>query len=127
MPAANNDIFNILQIQYVERLITASLGINPNSEILKGHFPSHPVVPGACMLQVVKEVLENALNDTLRLKKADHLKFMSLIEPENNQTVQLEITYRETEDGDIFATAKLFASEIVCFKLQGTFIKVPDR
>ena len=127
MPAANNDIFNILQIQYLEGSVTAILSINPNSEILKGHFPGHPVVPGACMLQVVKEVLENALNDTLRLKKADHLKFMSLIEPENNQTVQLEITYRETEEGDIFATARLSAGEIVCFKLQVTFIKVPDR
>jgi 3-hydroxyacyl-[acyl-carrier-protein] dehydratase len=127
MPAANNDIFNILQIQHLEGSITASLNINPNSKILKGHFPGQPVVPGACMLQVVKEVLESALNDTLRLKKADHLKFMSLIEPGNNQTVQLEITYREIEEGDIFATAKLFAGEIVCFKLQGTFIKMPDR
>ncbi|HJP62956.1 MAG TPA: hypothetical protein VJ844_05910 [Mucilaginibacter sp.] len=127
MPAANNDIFNILQIQHLEGSITARLSINPNNEILKGHFPGHPVVPGACILQVVKEVLEDALNDTLRLKKADHLKFMSLIEPENNQTVQLEITYRETEEGGIFATAKLSAGEIVCFKLQGTFIKMPDR
>jgi len=127
MPAANNDIFNILQAQHVEGSITASLNINPNSEILKGHFPGHPVVPGACMLQIVKEVLEDALNDTLRLKKADHLKFMSLIEPGNNQTVQLEITYRETEGSDIFATARLSAGEIVCFKLQGTFIKMPNR
>lgn len=118
----HNDLFTINQIDHKDNSITALLGIDTESEILKGHFPGHPVVPGACMVQIVKEVLEAALKTTLRLKKADQLKFMCLIDPTAlNGNVQLDIDYRLEEDNTVYAAGKLTDGETVCFKLQGTF------
>ena len=97
MPAANNDLFSIKNITHEDGIITAQLGINKDSDILKGHFPSHPVVPGACMLQIVKDVLETALAQPIRLKRADHLKFMTMIDPANTKHVQLNITHKNIE------------------------------
>ena len=57
MAEANNDLFSIEKVTHEDGAIKATLGINSDSEILKGHFPGHPVVPGACMLQITKEVL----------------------------------------------------------------------
>jgi len=125
MPAATNyDLFSIIQITHGEGSVLSALSINPASNILNGHFPGHPVVPGACMLQIVKEVLESALACSFLLKKADHLKFMSLIEPENNREAQLEIVYREAAEGDVNVNAKLSVGETVCFKLQGSFLRL---
>ena len=121
MPVDTHDLFIILQITHENGVIRAELGINAESEILKGHFPGHPVVPGASMLQLVKDVLEQALAKRVRLKKADHLKFMSLIEP-GGDDVQLEINCKLVEDSGFFVTAKLLAGETVCFKLQGVFV-----
>jgi len=122
MPSANNDLFSIDNLSHEAGTISAMLGINPNSEILKGHFPGHPVVPGACMLQIVKEVLEDALKQTLRLKKADQLKFMLMIDPTNTLAVQLDISYQYAEDGAIGLTAKLSNPDVVYFKFLGSFV-----
>jgi 3-hydroxyacyl-[acyl-carrier-protein] dehydratase len=119
----NNDLFNIDDITHEDGAIRATLGINQNSEILKGHFPGHPVVPGAIMMQIVKEVLEMALNSPLRLKKADQLKFISMIDPTNTLVVQLYITYKYTEDDAVSVIAKLSNTDAPYFKFQGSFIK----
>jgi len=123
MSAVNNDLFSIEEIKHEDGAIRATLGINADSEILKGHFPGHPVVPGACMLQITKEVLESILQTSLRLKKADQLKFMTMIDPASTPRVELDISYRHQDDDGVTATAKLSNADTVYFKLQGSFIK----
>ena len=115
------DPFLIRQISHSNHTIRLQLGINAEAALLKGHFPGHPVVPGASMLQLVKDILEEALATELRLRKADHLKFLSLIAP-GIAELELEINYQIKEEGELFVTAKLSDAEKICFKLQGTFI-----
>lgn len=123
MTAANKDLFSIEEINHEDGVIEATLGINGESEILKGHFPGHPVVPGACMLQITKEVLESILQTPLQLKKADQLKFMTMIDPTNTPRVKLDISYRQLEDNnDILVNAKLSNLDTVYFKLNGSFV-----
>jgi 3-hydroxyacyl-[acyl-carrier-protein] dehydratase len=122
MPAANNDLLRIDAITHEDGVISATISINPNSEILKGHFPGQPIVPGACMLQIIKEVLEGALNTSIRLKKADHLKFLSMIDPENTRSVLLEVSYKFAGENTINVTGKLVNGETVGFKFQGSFM-----
>jgi 3-hydroxyacyl-[acyl-carrier-protein] dehydratase len=124
MTTANNDLFGIDKIAHEDGGISAILNINADSEILKGHFPGHPVVPGACMLQIVKEVLESVLGNALRVKKADQLKFMVMIDPASTPAVQLDIAYQYAEDDIISVTAKLSNPEAVYFKFLGSFVKV---
>ena len=124
MSSANNDLFFIEKITVEDDIISATLGINPDSDILKGHFPSQPVIPGACMLQIVKEVLENALNSSLQLKKADQLKFMMMIDPTNTLTVALNMTYKNAEDGVIIITGRLSNPDTLYFKFQGSFVRI---
>ncbi|MBS1524673.1 MAG: hypothetical protein JST19_03425 [Bacteroidetes bacterium] len=117
-------LFRVSALHHQNHTVSAVLRIDADSDILKGHFPGHPVVPGASMLQIVKEVLEDALQTPLRLKKADRLKFMSLVEPSRAEEVQLEIGYRMQHDGGIHVSGKLSAGETACFKFQGTFVKL---
>jgi len=124
MAVTNNDLFSIEEITHQDGVIKAVLEINAASEILKGHFPGHPVVPGASMLQIIKEVLENALQTSIRLRKADQLKFMAMIDPGVTSRVGLDITYKQTEDGSIITAAKLSNADTIYFKFQGSFIRV---
>jgi len=121
MPAKTDPLFKISKLVHNDNIINARLDINKASDIFNGHFPGHPVVPGACMLQIVKEVLEKALNTPLLLKKADHLKFMAMIDPGNTQAVDLEVSYKFVEDA-LNVNAKLSNDTVVCFKFQGSFI-----
>ncbi len=122
MPTENHDLFSIRNIAHENGIILAVLSINPNSEILKGHFPGHPVIPGASMLQTLKEVLEETLKTTIFLKRADSLKFMRMLDPVNTETVLLDVVYNNIDDTTFNVTAKLSTDEMICFKFQGTFI-----
>jgi 3-hydroxyacyl-[acyl-carrier-protein] dehydratase len=124
MPSVTNDLFSIDKISHEDATISVMLGINADSEILKGHFPGHPVVPGACMLQIVKEVLESALNHPVRLKKADQLKFMIMIDPTNMLAVDLDMTYKYSDNETIVVTAKLSNPDALYFKFQGSFVRI---
>ncbi|HEX3385924.1 MAG TPA: hypothetical protein VHS53_12080 [Mucilaginibacter sp.] len=116
-------LFSIVSVTHENHHIRAVLQINVDDPILKGHFPGHPVVPGASMMQVVKEVLEDALQTRMLLKKGTQLKFMNLVDPTKTIEVQLEIDYRSREDG-IHANGRLLDGDTVCFKMQGVFVKV---
>lgn len=116
-------MFSFDKITHADGVISTVLALNPESEILKGHFPGQPVVPGACMLQIIKEVLESALNHPLRLKKADQLKFMIMINPANTLAVALDISYRYAGDGALSVSAKLSNPNALYFKFQGSFVR----
>lgn len=122
MEVENNELFKVDKLEHTDNIIKANLSINPNSPILKGHFPGQPIIPGACMLQIVKEVLESALSLSLQLKKASQLKFIAMIDPVKTASVQLEISYKFVDDA-VSITAKLSDGDRVCFKFQGTFVE----
>lgn len=113
-------IFRILSVSHEDNTVNAVLEIDELNEIFNGHFPDQPVVPGACMLQIVKEVMADALKVSLRLVKADNIKFLSLIQP-SAQSLQLNITYQLTNN-DIKVNVSLSSGEISCMKLQGMFV-----
>jgi 3-hydroxyacyl-[acyl-carrier-protein] dehydratase len=93
----------------------------PDNKIFRGHFPGQPVLPGACMLQMVKEVLEDQLHPTYRLQKADNLKFLSLVDPQLHRTLYLDLNYT-TDENVTRVNATVNTNEQPAFKLQATFV-----
>src|ERR1700743_1662046 len=55
--------------------------INEHHDIFKGHFPGNPVMPGVCMMQVIKELTEEITSKTLLMQSLSNAKFMALINP----------------------------------------------
>ncbi|RKR83449.1 3-hydroxyacyl-[acyl-carrier-protein] dehydratase [Mucilaginibacter gracilis] len=120
-----DSLYHIESTSHHDGNIIAALKINAQHDILKGHFPGQPVLPGACMLQITKEVLEQTLKLNLRLKKADHLKFIQLINPAVNNLINININYKLTNDSLYHVTGALYLGETACFKLKGVFISQP--
>jgi len=120
MMTAITPIFSIDKITHENETIAATLNIDKNSEIFDGHFPGQPVVPGASMLQLVKDVLERAVGKPVFLKKAVQLKFISLIDPRTSSQGTFAIVHTTDKD-EMAVTAQLHCNGSVCFKFQGTF------
>jgi 3-hydroxyacyl-[acyl-carrier-protein] dehydratase len=114
-------VFKILSIKHSGNNILAALAIDADSDIFKGHFPDQPVVPGACMLQTVKEILEDTFKGSLRMVKADNIKFLNMVTPDT-LGLELKISYQLLED-TIKVTAELASELSVFMKLQVGFIK----
>jgi len=118
-----NDFFYTRCINNEEGSVKATLEINPAHSIFAGHFPGQPVVPGVCMVQIIKEVLEGVLGRSLQLQKADHIKFLSMIVPEEHTVIEASIAYSSDASG-ISVVAVLTKGGTVCLKLKGSFVVV---
>jgi len=103
--------------------INSQLELNAAHKIFSGHFPGQPVVPGVCMIQMVKEILESSIGKKTRLVKSDHAKFLAMIDPRVHSAINATIKYSESEEG-IAVTASLFKDEIVFLKLKAVFINI---
>jgi len=116
-----DDFFTISSIQKENNSFRIMLELNAMHKIFEGHFPGRPVVPGACMLQMVKEVTEIILNKKIRLIMADNIKFLLLINPNEHRTLQMGLTFNISEDGIANVSANLSNGSSVCFKFSGSF------
>jgi len=115
------DFYTVVSTVKEADKIQAILKINPEHAIFRGHFPGQPVVPGVCMMQIVKELLETATSRSLRLHTGLDLKFLSVIDPGKNNTIHTETDYNVLASGDINVTARLFYNETTFFKFKGVF------
>ena len=115
-----NDFFYVQSSSHTSGTIAAHLQLNAMHRIFEGHFPGQPVVPGVCMLQIIKEMLEAALGQALQMRKADHIKFLAVIDPRKSVDVDAAIRYTCSEDS-YEVTASLFKEETVYLKLRGNF------
>jgi len=116
-------LYKILLSDHGDGIITATLELDIDNVIFAGHFPAQPVLPGACMLQMVKDVLESTLDKSLMLKQARQIKFLELIDPRINSILELTINYMNADDNTINVSATLNAKTAICFKFTGNFIR----
>ena len=114
-----NDFYTILQKETSPGVAKAKISINKNHRILEGHFPGLPVVPGVCMLQMVREIMEVVSGKELKIAGADNMKFLSVINPEQNDMVDVLVNFTE-ETGKFSISATLFAGTVTFFKLKAT-------
>ena len=116
------NFFYIKTLHQESGRINAVLEINAGHKIFEGHFPGQPVVPGVCMMQMVKEILEQATGKSTRLVSADNLKFLTVIDPRENSIIYAEINYAVGVDDQIKLSASLVNVGVVYFKMSGVFV-----
>lgn len=112
-----NDFYSLREIQSTESDFTALISFNADHAIFKGHFPQQPIVPGVCMMQIVKEVLEQETGKKLILNNAPQVKFLQLITPEITPSIHLKWVL---EEGFWNVQASL-KTEKDLFKMNGRF------
>lgn len=76
----------------------SQIKINPSHDIYKGHFPGRPVTPGVILMQLFKEQAERFTGKKLALKKASNVKFLAVVNPEEENQLILESEIEQLED-----------------------------
>ena len=113
-------LYTVQSFEQDEQTVNATIKLNPDHEVFKGHFPGNPVMPGVCMIQMIKELTERATGKTLFLSIASNIKFMAIINPEKNDTIRLVIDISEV-DGQIKVKNTVSFEETLALKLNATF------
>lgn len=114
------NLYRILSQKTEEATIRAELEVDALHEIFKGHFPSVPVLPGVCMVQCVKEIIELSINKNTRLDKADMIKFLTMLNPVESNIIAAEIILKETTDTRVTFQASLKSNNQFLLKYSGS-------
>ena len=72
--------------------------LNAAHEIFKGHFPDFPLLPGVVQIELLKDLLERSIGETLELKEAKNIKYLGMIDPKEQQQLKVNIAWT-TEAG----------------------------
>jgi 3-hydroxyacyl-[acyl-carrier-protein] dehydratase len=118
------DLYTLENFSQSDGSATATLFLNSSHPIFDGHYPGQPVLPGACILQIVKEVLSLAIKADVILAIANNLKFLSMIDPASMPSLAFKLTYQEVDEQFLKVNATLHFEERICFKFQGSFRKI---
>ncbi len=119
------DFYKIISLEKNDsQKYLAIIFINKNHEVFKGHFPGNPIMPGVCMMQIIKELTEQITENTLMMQSLSNVKFMALINPEINPELRLELDIITTEDGLLKVKNTTFFDQTVALKLSSVYKKV---
>ena len=102
----------------------AIIFVNEKHEVFKGHFPGNPIMPGVCMMQIIKELTEQITNSSLIMQSLTNVKFMALINPELTPELRLELDITTTDEGLIKVKNITYFNETVALKLSSVYKKI---
>ena len=95
-----DNFYTILSSESSDSTIwTIQIKLNPGHPVYQGHFPEHPVVPGVCLLQLIKECVEDIRQQKLQVTQVSSCKFLSAINPIETPRVAIVLILKETEEG----------------------------
>ena len=98
--------------------------VNAEHEVFKGHFPGNPIMPGVCMMQIIKELTEQISGSSLFMQSLSNVKFMALINPFNTPELRLELDI-STADADLVKVKNLtYFDDTLALKLSSVYRKV---
>ena len=113
-------LYTIDDLKSSETDITARITLNANHEIFEGHFPGNPIMPGVCMMQIIKELTEKVLKKELIFQASTNIKFMAKINPETDPDLVLNISFDE-EDGILKIKNTSYFEDTLALKLNAKY------
>ncbi|MDP5198459.1 3-hydroxyacyl-ACP dehydratase [Flavobacterium sp. DG2-3] len=119
------DFYKILSEEKVsDSKYNITILVNEKHEVFKGHFPGNPIMPGVCMIQIIKELTESIVKNPLMIQSLANVKFMALINPEATPELRLELDVTTTEDGLVKVKNTTYFNDTTALKLSTVYKKI---
>ena len=109
--------------QISENEIHVTVQLHEEHPIFEGHFPGNPVTPGVCMIQIIKEIVQEYLNMKLFIKGISNVKFTALINPNINAELLLELSIVQIDGVVKVKNISKFVDGTIGLKYNRTFIE----
>lgn len=119
------DFYKVVSIEnQAENNHLVLIRVNAEHEVFKGHFPGNPIMPGVCMMQIIKELVEQISGSSLFMQSLSNVKFMALINPMNTPELRLELDITMTETDLVKVKNITYFDETLALKLSSVYRKV---
>lgn len=120
------DLFYLKDIIISPEKDNASVIVKLNAEhnIFSGHFPDNPILPGVCIVQMIKEILSEIIKKDVMLVKSNSIKFLNLINPLQNQIINFDFKIRNIDENNIHVSCQIYFESTNFCNLKGEFVVI---
>ncbi|TXH20521.1 MAG: 3-hydroxyacyl-ACP dehydratase [Chitinophagaceae bacterium] len=115
-----NNLYTEIFFESNDQEINAKVLVEKNHPIFDGHFPEQPILPGVCMMQLIKEIVEKAVSKKIILKESTSCKFLNMLDPTQNNSIDIAVNY-SISDSNINVNAVLKSYEMVILKMSSVY------
>ena len=84
----------------------------PESVIFQAHFPGEPIMPGACIVQMVQELFISWSHQDVEIAKIVNLKFLSVIKPDEVFDLDVSLKIKKQEGNQVHINADIVKGEV---------------
>jgi 3-hydroxyacyl-[acyl-carrier-protein] dehydratase len=110
-----DNLYTIQSVTKSEQRLDIMIGLKADHSIFKGHFPEQPVLPGVCMMEMICEIISAELKKEFRIVEAPVVKFLSMIDPNKNPVINLEINVDELSEL-VWISGKIYFEKVIFMK-----------
>lgn len=115
------EFYKIISLSSDDSGINATIKLNPNHEVYKGHFPEQPLVPGVIQLQIIKELLERDDKSKLFMNNIIQVKYLTPVVPANHPVLIVHLFVRKIDEKSVRIDASISTKNIVFTKAKLEF------
>ena len=111
-----DNFYTIKEVADSENGRICRVSLNASHPIFQAHFAGNPVMPGACIAQMIKELAADYLETSFFISAVKNMKFLKVINPLENPEVSVQMRCAGQEDGSISVSAVISDGEDVFSK-----------
>ncbi|MBK5720103.1 hydroxymyristoyl-ACP dehydratase [Dysgonomonas sp. Marseille-P4677] len=124
-----NNFYEIISITEENLVQTFNIRLNSSHHIYEGHFTGHPIVPGVCTLQIIKDCAETIIHKKFVYAQISSAKFLSLVDPKENDLIEINISLKNTDNNQysLIAEGKYQNTDTIFIKVKATLKEIDNE
>lgn len=99
------------QIDLEQNIAIFGLRLNPENVIYKAHFPSMPVTPGVCLIQIAQELFAKCIGEFCSIKRVKNVKFITILSPLETPELRATISGISLNESNEYRTTIVFDND----------------
>lgn len=119
------DLFTSIDNYLAQEGITLSACGSMRRTRSTGAFPGHPVLPGVCTLQLVRECLNRGTGRRFRYAAIRECKFLGMVVPQADELLEIDIRVGDDTPEGTRLSCTITNHGKTVLKLRGTVCEMP--
>ena len=122
-----DNLYSIVRQDIAEDVATFGLLLDADSVIYKAHFPSKPVTPGVCLIQIAEELFSISRAERFEIERVKNVKFVSLLDPIASPEIEVEISCVVPAGEGEYKSSIVFRSNETIFSKMSLIFKTKEK
>ena len=112
-----HNLYTIVNTTTLDEETVVTVLLNGDSPVYRAHFPGNPITPGACLLEMGRELASAVVKKDLSLEKADNIKFLKAIHPLQTPRVEFRMQVQWQEHGSWKVRTEVMDGDLVMTRM----------